>query len=50
VIVLDLTDPAHPVDVVEKPAPYTVRALAVPSPGRVVAACGLGGVLQWQID
>lgn len=29
---------------------WTVRALAAPAAGRVIAACGLGGVYQWQVD
>ena len=28
---------------------WPVRALAVPTPGRIVAACGPGGVYQWEL-
>jgi hypothetical protein len=28
---------------------WPVRGLAVPAPGRIVAACGLAGVYQWQL-
>jgi len=50
VIVVDLADPAAPAPVEEHTTAFTVRALAVPGDGRLVAGCGLAGVYQWPLD
>ena len=49
VIVVDLADPAAPAVVDEHPTAFTVRALAAPGDGRLLAGCGLGGVYQWAL-
>jgi hypothetical protein len=49
ITVIDVAAPAAPTLVVDKPTAYSVRGLAVPFAGRVVAAAGLGGVFQWKL-
>jgi hypothetical protein len=49
ITVIDLATPASPTLVVDKPTAFSVRGLAVPFAGRVVAAAGLGGVFQWKL-
>jgi hypothetical protein len=49
VIVVDLADPSAPAEVAAHDTPYTVRALAAPGDGRLVASCGLGGMYQWLV-
>ena len=46
---IDITDPTKPTLLEEWPVAYTVRAIGVPVPGRIVAAAGLGGIYQWEI-
>jgi hypothetical protein len=50
VIVVDLADPAAPREVSRMATATAVRALLIPFAGRVVAAAGLGGVYQWQLE
>ena len=49
VIIVDVADPSAPAVVEEHPTAFTVRALAAPGDGRLVAGCGLGGVYQWAL-
>jgi hypothetical protein len=50
VIVVSLATPAAPSEITTLPTAFAVRALAVPAPGRIVAAAGIAGVYQWQLD
>jgi hypothetical protein len=50
VIVVSLANPAAPLEVATMPTAFAVRALAVPTPGRIVGAAGIAGVYQWQVD
>jgi hypothetical protein len=47
VVVLDLATRAP---VAQYPTAWPVRGLSVPTPGRLVAACGPAGVYQWQLQ
>lgn len=50
VTVVSLADPTAPVEVTTMKTAGSVRALAAPARGRIVAAVGGGGVYQWQLD
>ena len=50
VIAIDAADPSAPTALAEWPVAYSVRAIGVPQPGRVVAAAGLGGIYQWELE
>lgn len=50
VLVVSLATPSSPQTVASYTTATAVRALAVPSPGRIVAATGLSGVYQWKVD
>ncbi len=50
VIVVSLATPSSPQTVATHATATPVRAIAAPSPGRVIAAAGLSGVYQWKID
>jgi hypothetical protein len=50
VMVASLATPSAPRVIARHATASTVRALAVPVPGRVVAAAGLAGVYQWQVE
>lgn len=49
VIVVKLGGTTPPV-VASYPTAAAVRAIAVATPGRIVAAAGFGGIYQWQVD
>lgn len=49
VIVVSLANPAAPVEVATMTTAFTPATIVVPTPGRIVAACGLGGVYQWNV-
>jgi hypothetical protein len=49
VVVASIADPHTPVPGDAHPVAFPIRSIAVPAPGRVVAACGPGGVYQWQL-
>lgn len=38
-----------PVTLASYATAWPVRAITVPSPGRIVAAAGLGGIYQWKL-
>ncbi|HEU0030730.1 MAG TPA: hypothetical protein VFQ53_08855 [Kofleriaceae bacterium] len=50
IIVIDLANPAAPTELARQDTAYSVRAIDVPLPGRIVAAAGLAGVYQWQLE
>lgn len=50
VIVMRVTSANQLEQVAEYPTAYAVYGLSAPTPGRIVAACGYGGVYQWQLD
>jgi len=50
ILVIDLANPSAPVTVAERATATSVRSIAVPAPGHIVAAAGLAGVYQWRLD
>ena len=46
-IAVDITNPAAPTRIAERKTTYSVRSIALATPNRVIAGCGLGGVVQW---
>jgi hypothetical protein len=50
VTVVDIGDPAAPAKVRELATAYSVRGLDASLPGRLVAAAGLAGIYQWDLE
>jgi hypothetical protein len=49
VLQIDIENPRLPIVVDQHATAWTVRSLAAPGGGRLVASCGLGGIYQWMM-